>query len=279
MTPEIRLTQGGIVLDPQAKEFFKVSGHEVLIQGERCNKIRLITEGRLAYTTIFKINTSQLEVFSESAGEARLDYRLGKDSRVRVYNKSSTAVSHQLNVIATQGSQFSFFGNHQLAHSTWSIRAQLAEHAVVFLSALTHARIQDQMRTEIEVRHLGAHSTSRQLFYSYAEDNSTVDFSGKIYVEKNASKVIADQMHKGTLLSRGARIRSEPFLSILHDDVKCTHGSSTGALSTDQLHYLRSRGLTLPEAREMLIQSYRNSFYAKIENLQAREFLGFINHE
>ena len=80
-------------------------------------------------------------------------------------------------------------------------------------------------------------------------------FNGKIIVRQDAQKADAKQTNRALLLSDDATINTKPQLEIFADDVKCTHGAAIGQLDEDALFYLR-RGLTLQEARDMLIHAF-----------------------
>ena len=81
-------------------------------------------------------------------------------------------------------------------------------------------------------------------------------FNGRIIVRHDAQKTDAKQTNRALLLSDEAQINSNPQLEIFADDVKCTHGAAIGQLDEEALFYLRARGLTPSEARDMLIHAY-----------------------
>lgn len=81
-------------------------------------------------------------------------------------------------------------------------------------------------------------------------------FQGKFYVDRAAQKTDAYMRCENLLLSDGARIDQKPELEIYADDVKCSHGASTGGLSDDQIFYLKARGLDETLARRLLVEGF-----------------------
>jgi Fe-S cluster assembly protein SufD len=102
-------------------------------------------------------------------------------------------------------------------------------------------------------------------------------FAGKIVVERNAQKTNAYQSNKNLLLSPDAEIDSKPELEIFADDVKCSHGATTGELDERELFYLRSRGLDPEVARCMLTFAFASEVIERFGNAsvaaQARDGL------
>jgi Fe-S cluster assembly protein SufD len=106
------------------------------------------------------------------------------------------------------------------------------------------------------IDHAKPHCESHELYKGILEDRGRGVFNGKIFVREDAQKTDAKQTNKVMLLSDDATIDTKPQLEIFADDVKCTHGAAIGQLDEEALFYLRARGLTLREARDMLIHAY-----------------------
>ena len=106
------------------------------------------------------------------------------------------------------------------------------------------------------IRHLSAHGNSNQLFKYVLDDESTGAFEGAIYVAEGARFTEAYQSNRNLLASKQARMHTKPQLEIYNDDVKCSHGATTGQLDADALFYMRSRGIPEQEARTMLMQAF-----------------------
>lgn len=108
----------------------------------------------------------------------------------------------------------------------------------------------------ITVRHLCAGCVSHQLFKGLAEDEARVKFEGLVYVAAGAEKTEALQENHSMLLSENAFVQSSPQLEIYADDVICSHGATVGSLDENEQFYMRSRGISLEEARRLQILSF-----------------------
>ena len=100
------------------------------------------------------------------------------------------------------------------------------------------------------------HSNSRQLFKGIAGGASRVDFYGKIIVAQDAQKTEAYQENHNILLSDDARVDTKPQLEIYADDVKCSHGATIGRLNEEEQFYMRSRGISLEDAKVLQMISF-----------------------
>ena len=98
------------------------------------------------------------------------------------------------------------------------------------------------------------------------KDYSSGVFNGKVIVHKDAQKTDSSQSNKNILLSKNARMNSNPRLVINADDVKCSHGSSTGEIDQDALFYLRSRGIDDKTAKSILIHGFISEIFESLEN-------------
>ena len=114
----------------------------------------------------------------------------------------------------------------------------------------------EQVRFDFTVRHLvgGAHSS--QQFRGIVGGTAKAEFDGLVYVAPDAQKTEAFQENHAILLSEGAVAESRPQLEIYADDVKCSHGATSGYLNPEELFYLRSRGIPEAEARRMQMISF-----------------------
>jgi Fe-S cluster assembly protein SufD len=88
------------------------------------------------------------------------------------------------------------------------------------------------------------------------DDKGQAVFNGKILVPQKAQMTEASQMNRNLLLSPGGRVNTKPELQITADNVKCTHGATVSQLETDEIFYLRSRGLSELDARHLLLEAF-----------------------
>ncbi len=106
---------------------------------------------------------------------------------------------------------------------------------------------------------------SNELYKGIVKDKSAGTFNGKIFVRKDAQKTNAYQSSKNILMSDDATINTKPQLEIYADDVKCSHGTSTGKIDTEALFYLKARGIGEESARKLLLQAFAQELIDKIE--------------
>lgn len=123
------------------------------------------------------------------------------------------------------------------------------------------------------VDHRQPHCVSNELYKGVMDEQSTAVFNGKVYVREHAQKINAFQSNGNVLLSDSATINSKPELEIYADDVKCSHGSTTGQLDEEAVFYLRARGLSESSARQLLVGAFIGDVIEKVENEAVREFI------
>lgn len=126
------------------------------------------------------------------------------------------------------------------------------EYASLSLGGAVVARGKSHVDNFSYISHSVPHCTSNELFKYLLRDQSYGVFTGRILVAQNAQKTQAYQNNKNLLLSPEARMQAKPQLEIYADDVKCSHGMTTGQLSADALFYMRQRGIALAEAKKLL---------------------------
>lgn len=123
------------------------------------------------------------------------------------------------------------------------------------------------------VRHAAPHTVSRQVFQALAGGRSSASFLGVVQVDRLAQKTSARQSSRNLLLSRDASVNSRPQLEIWADDVKCSHGSTTGRLDEKALFFLRSRGIDRESARQLLVRAFASELVEAIEREDLRGLL------
>lgn len=125
------------------------------------------------------------------------------------------------------------------------------------------------------VDHRKPNSFSNELYKGIMDDKSRGVFNGKIYVRPGAQKTNAFQSNMNILLTDEASIDTKPQLEIWADDVKCSHGATTGQMNSDQLFYLRTRGLNKEQARAILLKAFANDV---IQNIKIEPLKEQIEH-
>jgi len=122
-----------------------------------------------------------------------------------------------------------------------------------------------------QVDHARPHTASRELYKGVLAGRSRGVFNGKILVHRDAQHTDARQTNKNLLLSPDATINTKPQLEIHADDVKCSHGSTIGQVDPDALFYVRTRGIDLAEARNLLTHAFASEMIGRIELPALRE--------
>ncbi|MCJ8326827.1 MAG: SufD family Fe-S cluster assembly protein [Campylobacterales bacterium] len=105
------------------------------------------------------------------------------------------------------------------------------------------------------------------------KDKSKSSFKPLSIVQNKAINAQAYQYSKAILCNDGANVLVEPHLEILVDELKAAHGSSIGFLDKNALYYLQSRGISLIQAKELLLKAFENEIYDSISNKNIKEFI------
>ena len=129
----------------------------------------------------------------------------------------------------------------------------------------------EKVKIAVDMHHDVPHCNSRQLFKGIAGGSSKVDFYGKIIVAQDAQKTEAYQENHNILLSDDARVDTKPQLEIYADDVKCSHGATIGRLNEEEQFYMRSRGISLEDAKVLQMISFIAPVLENIPDEKHRE--------
>ena len=131
----------------------------------------------------------------------------------------------------------------------------------------------DHQEIKTSINHLAPNCKSYQKVKTVLNSEGKGVYQGKILVKENAQKTDAYQLSKAMLLSDKSEFNSKPELEIYADDVKCSHGSSSGSIDEDSIYYLMSRGLSRKEAIKLLVNGFLNEVIEMIKNNSIREFV------
>ena len=123
------------------------------------------------------------------------------------------------------------------------------------------------------INHLSENTKSYQLIKSVLNNNSKGVYQGKIFVNSKAQKTDGYQLSKALLLNENTEFNGKPELEIYADDVKCSHGSTSGNLDENSIFYLMSRGLNYDQAKKLLIDGFINDVIEKITNIEIQKYL------
>lgn len=129
------------------------------------------------------------------------------------------------------------------------------------------------------VDHKKPNSMTNELYKGVMDDNSRGVFNGKIYVRPQAQKTNAFQANRNILLSEKATVNTKPQLEIWADDVKCSHGCTTGQLDEEAMFYLRARGIEKNAARAMILYAFAGEITDKIAHAGIKNYIGMAINE
>ena len=139
--------------------------------------------------------------------------------------------------------------------------------SALFLNKEEHQEIKTR------INHLAPDCKSYQSIKNVLNSESKGIYQGKIYVKDIAQKTDAYQLSKALLLKENAEFNSKPELEIYADDVKCSHGSTSGSIDEDSLYYLMSRGLNRNDSTKLLIKGFLNDVIEIIKSPTIKKFI------
>ena len=154
------------------------------------------------------------------------------------------------------------------------------ERAGCKLNGLALARAQDHIDNHTQIGHLASKTSSMEHYRGIIDDKACHVFHGHVLIEAQASDSIAHQQNKNMLLASTGQAYAEPQLEIYNQNVQCIHGATVGDIDEEALFYLRSRGLSVEIARQLLIFGFARSILETLadKNLQNELALWIKTH-
>jgi Fe-S cluster assembly protein SufD len=129
------------------------------------------------------------------------------------------------------------------------------------------------------VDHRKANSFSNELYKGIMEESSKGVFNGKIYVRPQAQKTNAFQANRNILLGDKSSVNTKPQLEIWADDVKCSHGCTSGQLDEEAVFYLRTRGISKESAQAMMLYAFAGEIIDNIKHPVLKQYLDNVVSE
>ncbi len=220
------------------------------------------------------VNLSKAKLFTNFVSEKLIEEN-AKINCITFQNEGSLSYSTHTNQVAVK--KHATYSNHTFTLSGELVRNNhnielAASNCDAHLNGLFITNGIQLVDNHTLIDHQMPHCESNELYKGIAKDKSTGVFNGKIYVQRDAQKTNAYQSSKNILLSDDATINTKPQLEIYADDVKCSHGTSTGKVDEEALFYLKARGIGDLSARKLLLQAFAQELFNKIEipSLQER---------
>ncbi len=150
---------------------------------------------------------------------------------------------------------------------------QIGEGCSTEIYGLEHLRGEDDVTAETHVTHSVGGGTSNQLVKFVLEDNARGRFIGDLKIAQDAQQTEAHQTNRNLVLSETAEMRTQPQLEIYADDVKATHGASTGQLDESALFYMQQRGIDKEKARQLLVNAFMREIVDTISDERMKELM------
>ncbi len=217
-------------------------------------------------------SSAVLHTFNEEiivAAEARLEYCKIQNDQGHSFQVTNTCI-HQSN--SSKVNTFTLTMDGQMIRNNLTIvidgeNCESHFHGLYLLNGKTHAD------NHTVVDHKKPNSFSNEIYKGILDDQSKGIFNGKIFVRPHAQKTNAFQSNRNILISDSAIINTKPQLEIWADDVKCSHGCTSGQLDEEALFYLRSRGISESNAKAMLLYAFAADVLEPIKNEVVKKYM------
>jgi len=147
------------------------------------------------------------------------------------------------------------------------------EYSSAFINGILNLAKSQHHEIKTNINHLAENTKSYQLIKSVLNDNAKGIYQGKIYVDSKAQKTNGYQLSKALLLNENTEFDGKPELEIYADDVKCSHGATSGNLDEDAIFYLMSRGLSQQQSKELLINGFLLDAVEKITDEEIKNLI------
>lgn len=239
------------------------------------NVTHVVKVGENAELNIIEINISSGSSFSNNVMHIELEQGSRVDFCKIAHDHENACHVGTTDVLQGQKSNFtSTVINLDGAVIRNNLRIRMdGEHSEAHMNGLYLLVGNSQVDNNTVVDHLSPNCYSNELYKGVLDGQSTGIFNGRIYVHKDAQKTNAFQSNKNILMSNDATINTKPQLEIWADDVKCSHGCTTGRLDNEQLFYLRARGISKDSARAILLNAFAGEVVNKIKNESLRKWV------
>jgi len=187
--------------------------------------------------------------------------------KVVALQMNTTAVDHDASAMSLNlnlGSRYSRFE---------SLSRLVGEGARSDLLAVAVATNEQEFDARTLQDHISPHTASDLLYKNALDDRARCTFGGLIRVEPHAHFTDAYQKVRNLLLSDDSEANSMPGLEILADNVRCTHGATSGQINEEEMFYLRSRGIPVPVAQRLIVTGFLNEVVQRLDHAAIADYL------
>jgi len=207
------------------------------------------------------------------------EFKVGKNSILKNYkidSKENSNIKYFYSNIDLE--QNSLVENFILSSGSKFIKNEIncnlkEKYASAFVSGIINLNNTQQHEIKTNINHLAENTKSYQLIKCVLNENSKGIFQGKIFVDPKAQKTNGYQLSKALLLNKNAEFDGKPELEIYADDVKCSHGSTSGNIDENSLFYLMSRGINRQDAKKLLINGFISDVVQKITDVEIKKII------
>lgn len=222
-------------------------------------------------------------VFNDSSDEGKalhsLEIRTEDSANLKIYD--NLTASDRFERIGTF--QAELYDNSSVTLGQHAFSAGLARNnfhiklmkpnAEILLRGIGLALKDRKIDNYTRIEHTTVNCHTDELFKYIVDESGYGVFAGRIFVEEGAAKTMAYQTNRNLLLSKNARMHSKPQLEIYADDVKCSHGMTTGQLDETAIFYMQQRGISYEEAKSMLTIAFAKEVIDFVESDELKEEL------
>ena len=250
--------------------------HHIITEKKRLINIRGLVEVADGGSTIISEHWYDFSS-SDNLLNISMNYRIGENSHAEFTRLQSGGIHNaMISQVFTEQAGGSRFNLNTITAGTALVRNNIS---AVINGRSSHCSLNGFYRTSGQ-QHVDNHtaidhalpdSTSSELYKGIAGGKSKAVFNGKVIVRRDAQKTNAFQYNGNVVLGDDAQVFSKPELEIFADDVKCSHGSTTGKLDEEAIFYLRSRGIGADSARELLLKAFAAEVLEHISSVKLRE--------
>ncbi|MFM7667980.1 MAG: Fe-S cluster assembly protein SufD [Bacteroidota bacterium] len=245
-------------------------------QGAFC-PVRIFIHAKKGSSASFLLNFSSS---TESFSLPVIEYHVGQNARLSIDKiQLESEKSFSISTDQVYQERDSYFKINTISLSGKFIRNSLnilvdGENCETHLNGAYLPKDDHLVDNHTVVDHLQPNCNSNELYKGVLNGKSIGVFNGKVFVRTNAQKINAFQSNANVLISDDASMNSKPELEIYADDVKCSHGSTTGQMDEDAIFYLRARGISEKSAKALMTQAFIGDVLNKIDN---EEILNYVH--
>lgn len=240
--------------------------HTLVVAGEGA-EVTLLEVGRAANPDTRHFVAAAADVFAGPKAKVRYKLVQNWNLQTTAFHLNSVTAAEEANLTAIAINTGSQHARNEQHGRVVGENAHVAMHSLGVVKG--HQEL-DQ-RT-LQTHHAGG-STSDLLYKNALLDEARTIFSGLIRVDVDAQKTDAYQTNRNLLLSGEAEANSLPGLEIEANDVKCSHGATTGQIDESELFYFLARGIPRRKAQELLVFGFFEEIIGKFENPQLAEYV------